>query len=134
MSPPAELEPLLRALAPEVLGILVHRHGQFNACEDAVQEAQLAAALQWPADGRPENPRAWLVTVASRRLVDEQRGEVARRRREEVCAESEAAEDLATDGRPSSGHDDTLALLFLCCHESLTAPSQIALTCVRSED
>jgi RNA polymerase sigma factor (sigma-70 family) len=117
-----ELEHLLRPLAPEVLGILVRRHGRFDACEDAVQEALLAAAVQWPADGVPENPRAWLLTVASRRLIDELRQDGARRRREELTA----APDVEEQAAPA--HDDTLALLFLCCHESLTAPSQIALT------
>jgi predicted RNA polymerase sigma factor len=72
---PEEIERLLRPLAPEVLGILARRHARFDACEDAVQEALLAAAAQWPAAGVPENPRAWLLTVASRRLVDELRGE-----------------------------------------------------------
>jgi RNA polymerase sigma factor (sigma-70 family) len=127
VSQAGDLEQLLRALAPEVLAIMVRRHGRFDACEDAVQEALLAAALQWPAGDVPENPRAWLVTVASRRLIDEQRGDLARRRREEVTAEPEAPRGGIEPGRERS-HDDTLALLFLCCHESLTAPSQIALT------
>jgi RNA polymerase sigma factor (sigma-70 family) len=118
-----ELEHLLRPLAPEVLGILVRRHLQFDACEDAVQEALLAAALQWPSEGVPANPRAWLVAVASRRLVDELRSDGARRRREELVAPLETSPEPET-----AAHDDTLALLFLCCHESLTAPSQIALT------
>jgi RNA polymerase sigma factor (sigma-70 family) len=123
VSPSREpLEHLLRPLAPEVLGVLVRRHGHFDACEDAVQEALLAASVQWPRDGVPENPRAWLLTVASRRLIDEWRAELARRRREELTAPAdEDAEEAPT-------HDDTPALLFLCCHESLTAPSQIALT------
>jgi RNA polymerase sigma factor (sigma-70 family) len=123
-----ELEHLLRPLAPEVLGVLVRRHGQFDACEDAVQEALLAAAVQWPEQGVPENPRAWLLTVASRRLIDELRGEVARRRREELIAEAEAPAGAGGLEPPAPAHDDTPALLFLCCHESLTAPSQIALT------
>jgi RNA polymerase sigma factor (sigma-70 family) len=117
------IEDLLRELAPQVLGTLVRRHGQFDACEDAVQEALVAAALQWAKDGVPGNPRSWLVTVASRRLVDEWRSESARRRREEAAATLE----LADPGQPS-GRDDTLALLFLCCHPSLSAPSQLALT------
>ncbi|MGW1089617.1 Lrp/AsnC ligand binding domain-containing protein [Streptomyces sp. NPDC002596] len=79
-------EHLLRELAPQVLGALVHRYGVFDAYEDAVQEALLAAALQWPAEGLPDNPRGWLVTVASRRLVDQVRSEHARRRREDVIA------------------------------------------------
>lgn len=117
------IEDLLRELAPQVLGTLVRRHGQFDACEDAVQEALVAAALQWAADGLPESPRSWLVTVASRRLVDEWRSESARRRREETAATLE----VAGQGQPSD-RDDTLTLLFLCCHPSLSAPSQLALT------
>jgi RNA polymerase sigma factor (sigma-70 family) len=114
-------EDLLRELAPQVLGTLVRRHGQFDACEDAVQEALLAAALQWPADGVPQNPRAWLLTVASRRLVDAWRSENARQRREESSAA------LEVPGEPSD-QDDTLTLLLLCCHPSLSQPSQLALT------
>ena len=75
MSDPAEVEDLLRRLAPQVTGALVRRHGQFDLCEDAVQEALVAAAVQWPRDGIPEHPRGWLVTVASRRLTDQVRGE-----------------------------------------------------------
>jgi len=122
-----ELEHLLRPLAAEVLAILVRRHADFDACEDAVQEALLAAAVQWPVEGVPENPRAWLVTVATRRLIDAVRGDVARRRREELLAEPEAPGGGEEPERERT-HDDTLALLFLCCHESLSAPSQIALT------
>jgi RNA polymerase sigma factor (sigma-70 family) len=120
---PAHFEDLLRELAPQVLGALVRRHGQFDACEDAVQEALLAAARQWPAGGVPENPRSWLLTVASRRLVDEWRSESARRRREETTTALEAADQALVPE-----HDDTLTLLFLCCHPSLSAPSQLALT------
>ena len=127
-SSPSRLEHLLRPLAPEVLGILVRRHGQFAACEDAVQEALLAAATQWPADGVPDRPRAWLVAVASRRLIDELRADRARRRREEAIAEPELPRGQAEAESARPGHDDTPALLFLCCHESLSAPSQIALT------
>jgi RNA polymerase sigma factor (sigma-70 family) len=116
-------EDLLRELAPQVLGALVRRNGQFDACEDAVQEALLAAAEQWPRDGLPDNPRAWLTTVASRRLVDEWRSESSRRRREDEVAALERP-DLA----PLPDHDDTLTLLFLCCHPALSAPSQLALT------
>jgi RNA polymerase sigma factor (sigma-70 family) len=118
-----ENEDLLRELAPQVLGALVRRYGQFDACEDAVQEALLAAAQQWPKEGTPANPRSWLMTVASRRLVDEWRSEGARRRREETAA----ALDLPVQGS-TFDHDDTLTLLFLCCHPSLSAPSQLALT------
>jgi RNA polymerase sigma factor (sigma-70 family) len=119
----AAIEPLLRTLAPQVLGTLVRRHGQFDACEDAVQEALLAAAQQWPVDGVPDNPRGWLATVASRRLVDEWRSESARRRREESAALLEPDEEPQA---PAS--DDTLTLLFLCCHPALSPPSQLALT------
>jgi RNA polymerase sigma factor (sigma-70 family) len=115
------LEDLLRELAPQVLGALVRRYGQFDACEDAVQEALVAAARQWPREGRPGNPRSWLMEVAGRRLVDEWRSESARRRREETAASLEVRGE-AVD------HDDTLSLLFLCCHPSLSAPSQLALT------
>ena len=117
------VEDLLRELAPQVLGALVRRHGQFDACEDAVQEALLAAAQQWPEAGVPDNPRSWLLTVATRRLVDEWRSESARRRRDETVA----AMELPDPGQPSD-QDDTLPLVFLCCHPSLSEPSQLALT------
>jgi RNA polymerase sigma factor (sigma-70 family) len=115
------VEDLLRGLAPQVLGVLVRRHGRFDACEDAVQEALLAAALQWPQEGVPENPYGWLITVASRRLLDELRAESSRARREETVY----LQDVDTD---VPGHDDTLNLLFLCCHPDLSGPSQVALT------
>ncbi|MGW4526462.1 RNA polymerase sigma factor [Amycolatopsis sp. NPDC004378] len=112
----------VRRLVPEVLGVLVRRYGQFDACEDAVQEALVAAAAQWPVEGWPDNPRSWLVTVASRRLADQVRSEAARRRREEADAfRTPPAGD-------APGDDDTLTLLFLCCHPALTPPSQVALT------
>jgi RNA polymerase sigma factor (sigma-70 family) len=117
------IEGLLRELAPQVLGTLVRRHGQFDACEDAVQEALLAASIQWAEGGVPDNPRSWLTTVASRRLVDEWRSESARRRRQETAA----VLDLPAQGQ-AYDQDDTLALLFLCCHPSLSVPSQLALT------
>ncbi|HKS99564.1 MAG TPA: sigma-70 family RNA polymerase sigma factor [Rugosimonospora sp.] len=127
----AGVEQLLRELAPQVLGALVRRNGQFDACEDAVQEALLAAAVQWPEQGVPDNPRAWLVTVASRRLTDQLRAEIARRRREAAAfAQVPAAEQHA----PAPGEDtapdrdDTLTLLFLCCHPALSPASQLALT------
>jgi len=117
------IEDLLRELAPQVLGMLVRRHGQFDACEDAVQEALLAASQQWVVKGVPDNPRSWLMTVASRRLVDEWRSESARRRREEATAVMELpGRELVAE------QDDTLTLLFLCCHPALSVPSQLALT------
>jgi RNA polymerase sigma factor (sigma-70 family) len=127
----ALVEDLLRRLAPQVLGVLVRRHGRFDACEDAVQEALLAAAVGWPREGIPENPRGWLITVADRRMTDQLRSEQARRRREDrVAAEVPADASIA----PAAGdvqapaHDDTLTLLFMCCHPALSPASQIALT------
>jgi RNA polymerase sigma factor (sigma-70 family) len=117
------VEDLLRELAPQVIGTLVRRHGQFDACEDAVQEALLAASRQWSEEGVPESPRSWLTAVANRRLVDKWRSESARRRREEDTAALEPAERGEVADR-----DDTLTLLFLCCHPSLSPPSQLALT------
>jgi len=107
----------------------VRRYGQFHLCEDASQEALLAAALQWPADGLPENPRGWLITVASRRLLDQVRSEQSRRTREGLIAVATPPSELLgapADAEPAS--DDSLALLFGCCHPELSAPSQIALT------
>jgi RNA polymerase sigma factor (sigma-70 family) len=126
------VEHLLRELAPQVLGTLVRRFRQFDACEDAVQEAMLAAVLQWPKEGVPANPRGWLVTVAARRLTDEIRSEHARRRREDSDAAMapDGAAVPAADidaGRPADA-DDTLLLLLLCCHPELTPASQVALT------
>ena len=124
------LEDLLRRLAPQVLGALMRRYGALDTCEDAVQEALIAAAAQWPEEGMPGNPYGWLVTVATRRLVDWVRSDSARRRREDTDA-------LATPGHAAhppadepdtSGRDDSLTLLFLCCHPALSPPSQIALT------
>ncbi|HLU71454.1 MAG TPA: DUF6596 domain-containing protein [Nonomuraea sp.] len=114
-------EILLRELAPQVLGALVRRYGHFDTAEDAVQEALLAAALRWPEEGVPDNPRGWLVTVAARRLTDLLRAEQARRRREDTVARWRVPE-------PVRSGDDTLVLLFLCCHPSLPPASQIALT------
>jgi predicted RNA polymerase sigma factor len=105
-----------------VLGVLVRRHGQFGLCEDAVQEALLAAATQWPASGLPANPAGWLITTASRRLVETWRSESARQRREQNYALQ--APSLAS---PVPA-DDSLALLFLCCHPTLAVPSQVTLT------
>ena len=119
----ADLETWLRELAPQVLAILVRRHGQFESCEDVVQEALLEAAVRWPERGIPDNPRAWLLTVASRRLTDQWRSESARRRREVEVATAEPA-----DPEPVPDADDTLTLLLLCCHPALTEPAQLALT------
>jgi len=123
---------LVRELVPQVLGQLVRRYGNFGACEDAVQEALLAAAKQWPAAGVPENARAWLRTVASRRLTDELRSSGARRRREdELALRAPADQALAVDPADLDDTpyvDDELRLLFMCCHPQLSAPSQIALT------
>jgi RNA polymerase sigma factor (sigma-70 family) len=131
MTSTGTVEDLLRTLAPRVLAVLVRRHGQFDACEDAVQEALLAAAMQWPAEGLPAEPAGWLVTVAGRRLTDQWRSESARRRRETAVAVAQPYHELIT---PSPAEeldrhvDDTLTLLFLCCHPELSAPSQVALT------
>jgi len=125
------VENLLRELAPQVLGALARRYGQFDAAEDAVQEALLAAALQWPDGGLPDNPRGWLLTVASRRLVDQLRSEQSRRLREERIALATPQSELLArpaDTGPAADRDDSLALLFLCCHPALTAPSRVALT------
>ncbi|TWD73032.1 RNA polymerase ECF family sigma subunit [Kribbella amoyensis] len=127
----ARVEGLLRELAPQVLGFLARRHGQFDLCEDATQEALLAAATQWPTDGVPANPRGWLITVATRRLTDQFRSESARRRREDSVAAMGGTEELvspAADHEEASASDDTLTLLFLCCHPAVTPASQVALT------
>ncbi len=125
-APAAEIGGLLRELAPEVLGALMRRYGEFGACEDAVQEAMLEAVTAWPQRGMPQNPKAWLLTVASRRLIDEVRSEHARRRREEEHTSATTALDRPHE--PELDRDDSLTLLFLCCHPVLSAPSQIALT------
>ena len=131
MTTDARLDDLLRGLAPEVLGALVRRYGHFEASEDAVQEALLAATTQWPERGLPESPRAWLITVASRRLTDQLRSDAARRRREGATAAlvpPDAQVALAPDDQEAVARDDTLTLLFMCCHPVLSAASQIALT------
>ena len=119
----AALEDLVRELAPQVLGALVRRCGHFDTAEDAVQEALLAAAQQWPEDGVPDSPRGWLITVASRRLTDLLRREQARQRREDRMARWAAG-----PSEPIADTDDTLIVLFMCCHPSLSPASQIALT------
>jgi RNA polymerase sigma factor (sigma-70 family) len=126
-----DFEPLLREQTPQVLSALVRHYGHFDLCEEAVQEALLAAALQWPEEGVPDNPRGWLIRVASRRLTDLLRSESARRKREENAANLAAPEELVAPGPEIDdlgGRDDTLTLLFLCCHPALSAASQIALT------
>jgi RNA polymerase sigma factor (sigma-70 family) len=129
-----EAEDLLRELAPQVLGVLMRRYDGLDSCEDAVQEALLDAAAQWPASGTPDNPRGWLLTVATRRLTDMLRSESARRRREDaVYLATPPAAGAGADARLTGAggpldHDDTLTLLFLCCHPALTPSSQVALT------
>ncbi len=125
-----EIESLLRQLAPQVLGAVVRRFGHFDMAEDATQEALLAAATQWPADGIPASPRGWMITVASRRLTDLLRSEQARQRRENIVAERTLPEEWLAPApdAPRTDSDDTLILLFMCCHPSLSPASQIALT------
>ncbi len=124
------VEDLLRRLAPQVLGAVVRRYGHFDTAEDAVQEALIAATMQWPHNGVPDNPRGWLITVASRRLTDLLRSEQARQRREDTVAQWTLPDQWLAPAadRPVSASDDTLILLFMCCHPSLSPASQIALT------
>ncbi len=123
---------LLRELAPQVLSSIVRRYRDFAAAEDAVQEALLAAATQWPEAGVPDNPRAWLIQVASRRIVDQVRAESARRHRETLVVSLVPLDEqlalAADDERGGAAREDTLELLFLCCHPSLSTSSAIALT------
>ena len=121
----SSIEQLLRELTPQVLGAVVRRFHDFAASEDAVQEASLAAALQWPREGLPDNPRAWLTQVALRRMIDEIRRDSARRTRDtDLIRETMVEPDIDL----SPHEDDTLVLLFMCCHPSLTPSSAIALT------
>ncbi len=119
---------MLRHAAPHVLGALVRRDGNFETCEDAVQEAMLAASADWPAHGIPQDPTAWLITVAHRRLIDRGRSDLARVRRETRAAELSLRELEAEGPAEGAGGEDTLTLLLLCCHPSLTPISQVALT------
>jgi RNA polymerase sigma factor (sigma-70 family) len=127
----AGLEDVWRQCAPRVLAALVRRYGDLDAAEDAAQEALLAAARQWPNDGIPDNPGSWLITVASRRLVDQWRAERARAEREQLVARHTPVEEFRTpaaDTVDAGERDDSLTLLLLCCHPALTRPSQVALT------
>jgi Predicted RNA polymerase sigma factor containing a TPR repeat domain len=123
-----DVEDLLRELAPRVLGTVARKYRDFDAAEDAVQEALLAAATQWPTQGVPDNPDAWVVTAASRRLINMWRADAARRRREDTLFALDNPTSAAAVEAPAADHDDTLLLLFLCCHPSLTHPSAVALT------
>ena len=125
------IEDLLRELGPIALGALMRRFEDFAAAEDAVQDSLLAAASQWPKEGLPDNPRAWLIHVASRKMTDHLRSELARRRREAIfVAETQADESQppAVDATDGMDQDDTLILLFMCCHPALNSSSAIALT------
>jgi RNA polymerase sigma factor (sigma-70 family) len=124
-------ENLLRDLAPQVLGAVIRRFGDFSAAEDAVQEALIAAATQWPEEGVPDNPRGWLIHVAARRMTDHLRAELARRRREAVVVMQTPPDQRMApppDTADVTDQDDTLILLFMCCHPALTPSSAIALT------
>jgi RNA polymerase sigma factor (sigma-70 family) len=116
-------EAILRELAPRVLAAVVRRHGRFDLAEDATQEALIAGAQQWPAEGVPANPYGWLIAVATRRLIDALRAEASRTRREETALAQEPS-----PGADVPDEDDALTLLFLCCHPALSPPSQLALT------
>jgi RNA polymerase sigma factor (sigma-70 family) len=125
----ANSEHMLRELAPQVLGVVIRRFRDFAAAEDAVQEALVAAAVQWPRDGVPGNPRGWLIQVAARRMTDHLRSELARRRRETAMAAEQPSYAAPVAGvENETDQDDTLILLFMCCHPSLTSSSAIALT------
>jgi RNA polymerase sigma factor (sigma-70 family) len=121
-------EQLLRELAPQVVGVVSRRFRDFSAAEDAVQEAMLAAFTQWPREGVPENPRGWLIRVASRRMVDQVRSEISRREREAAIAEEEPVIEPVEEIEADMDPDDTLILLFMCCHPALSTSSAIALT------
>jgi RNA polymerase sigma factor (sigma-70 family) len=130
-TPAAELDQVARRCVPDVLAALVRRYGDFDAAEDALQEALLDAARQWSTDGLPDNPRGWLITVASRRLVDQWRSDQARANREHLIARQTPPEDLlspAADAFQDRERDESLTLLLLCCHPALTKSSQVALT------
>jgi RNA polymerase sigma factor (sigma-70 family) len=121
-------EHLLRELAPQVLGAIARRFRDFSSAEDAVQEAMIAAFTQWPEEGVPENPRGWLIQVATRRMTDHVYSEIARREREMTVAAEEESLPAALEIETDMDTDDTLVLLFMCCHPALTTSSAIALT------
>ena len=124
-------EHLLRELAPQVLGAVVRRYGDFSAAEDAVQEALLVASKKWPEQGVPENPRAWLIQVAARRITDQLRSELSRRRRETAIVTQALPDEVLAPSPDEDGgaeREDTLLLLFMCCHPALSRTSSIALT------
>ena len=125
-------EHLLRELAPQVLGAVVRRFHDLAAAEDAVQEGLMAAAIQWPQEGVPDNPRGWLIQVASRRMTDYLRSEQARQRRETEAAIQAGYVTPDAGLESETEQDDTLILLFMCCHPTLTTPSAIALSCSSS--
>ena len=124
----ARSEHLLRELAPQVLGVVTRRFHDFAAAEDAVQEALMAAALQWPREGVPDNPRGWLIQVAARRMTDHLRSEAARRRRETESVLQASYLAPPAELEHDTDQDDTLSLFFMCCHPALTPSSAIALT------
>ncbi|MDG4808673.1 sigma-70 family RNA polymerase sigma factor [Micromonospora sp. WMMD1120] len=131
MTVDTHVEDLLRDLAPQVLGVLTRRFGDFATAEDAVQEALLAAATQWPTEGLPANPRGWLIQVGYRRMIELVRGEQARRRREDLVARQDPDDRRyasPADEELTAERDDTLVLLFLCCHPALAPASAVALT------
>ena len=126
-----DAQDLLRDLAPQVLGVLLRRYRDFGGCEDAVQEALTAAAMQWPKQGMPDSPKAWLITVATRRLTDQIRADTARRLREQLVVSLIPVDEqiaLAADASGINERDETLDLYFMCCHPALSSSSQIALT------
>ena len=125
----------MRELVPQVLGAVVRRFRDFPAAEDAVQEAMVAAAIQWPREGFPDNPRAWLIQVASRRMTDHLRSELARRRRETTAATHLDYQAPPADVEIDAEQDDTLILLFMCCHPALTSsPEESANSLVFDHD
>lgn len=121
-------EHLLRELAPQVLGVVARRFREFSSAEDAVQEAMIAAFTQWRQQGIPDNPRGWLIQVACRRMTDHVRSEIARRERETAVAAEAETSSSTLPVEADMDPDDTLVLLFMCCHPALTPSSAIALT------